>query len=69
MAELAPVKTRDRYDKDWADFKAWIDQPEGHVPNEADFIRYFNFVNTERKLKVSTLRVIYSRLNNNMKRT
>ena len=68
MAEVAPVVTKARYDKQWDDFIAWLDKEEGHKPVEDDFIRFFSYLKQTRKLKVSTIWVIYSRLNNTYKR-
>ncbi len=41
LSELAPAKSKSRYDQAWAEFMAFLNCDD-HQPNEEDYIQYFH---------------------------
>ncbi len=63
LLETLPSKSISLYLKEWKDFTSKIGLNQQTIPSEEDYLRYFNYLRTERKLKGSSLWSIYSRLN------
>ena len=68
LGNLAPVKSAERYHKDWDKFVAFVDKGPEYSPGEEDFIRYFSFLRESKEMKSSSLWTVYSRLNNTLRR-
>ena len=67
MVNLAPSKSKFRYEKAWADVLVFLEKEEGYHPTEEDLILYFMYLEKDQGFKSSSLWSLYSRTNNGMK--
>ena len=65
MANQAPAKSRDVYEKAWRNLASFLKKDLGkYEPQESDYIRYFNFLRKGKKYKATTMWSMYSRVKN-----
>ena len=62
LEETLPEKSKVLYQKRWVSFLAYMGEP-ARRPLEIDFLQYFDYLRTEKKLESSTIWSIYSSLN------
>ncbi len=70
LGELAPAKSKDRYDQAWEAFLAFLktEDKENYCPTEDDYICYFHRLHKNKGFKSSSLWLTHSLLNNNHQR-
>ena len=63
LLKSIPPKSAELHQKTWKIFKKCSGLDDATNPIEEDYLRYFDFLRHEKKLKGSSLWTIYSRLN------
>ena len=66
MDKAAPLKSAFRYDQEWQKFEEF--RGNSDEPEEADYLKYFNYLHEGMKFKASTLWKMYGMLNSNHQR-
>ena len=61
LNDTLPEQSKELYNKKWEEFKSYIG--EKPKPEEADYIQYFDYLHTDKKLKASSVWSAYSMLN------